>query len=441
MTADRRLRVLVVAYYFPPMGLSGVQRIAKLVKYLPANGIDVTVLTVQPGAYFAFDPSLESEVHNSGAHVVQTRSIDPTQLFGQQRTVELPPESRRSSFSRLSEWFFQPDNKIGWYPFAMRTGTRLLNEEPHDLVFATAPPYTALLVGSKLAKRFSLPLVVDFRDDWVGNPRHTYPTRLHKKWAFKMEASVLQSADGIHVINDVIEEQLSGRHPGCSERLNIVPQGFDPADFVDVPHPNNVPKGDQRQASKTHNCTFLYTGIFYDAQRPDTFLQAFAAAAQASTEFKTRARASFVGLVPAYIHEMVRELGIESCVSIHGYLDHAETIQAQKEADILWLTIGRRSGSEGISTGKLYEYLGAGKPILGLVPQGVARQTLEASQVGFISDPDSVEEASVKLLELFKLWKQDELPGPAPSAFLKTYDRSEQARQMAHIFQSLVPLT
>lgn len=441
MTHDRRLRVLVVAYYFPPMGLSGVQRIAKLVKYLPAHSIDVTVLTVMPGAYFAFDSSLESEVRKSGATVVQTRSIDPTQLIGRQRVVDLPPESRRSTFSRLSEWIFQPDNKIGWYPFAVRAGTRLLREEPHDLVFATAPPYTALLVGSKLAKKFSLPLVLDFRDDWVGNPRHSYPTGLHKNWALKMEGSVLQSASRIHVVNDVIATQINARHPGSNERTHVVPQGFDPADFGDIPHPPIDSTDDERQASATNKCTFLYTGIFYDAQRPDVFLRAFAAAAQSSPDFRARARASFVGLVPAYTREMVRELGIESRVSIHGYLDHMETIRAQKEADVLWLTIGRRPGSESISTGKLFEYLGAGKPILGLVPQGVARQTLEASQVGYVSDPDSVVEASVKLLELFDLWKQTELPGPAPASFLKTYDRFEQARQMAHIFQSLVPLT
>lgn len=440
MIDDRSLRVLVVAYYFPPMGLSGVQRVAKLVKYLPSHGVEVTVLTVQPGAYFAFDSTLEEEVRESGARVVQTRSIDPTQLFGRQRTVGLPAESRRSRLSRISEWILQPDNKIGWYPFAIREGTRLLRQRPHHLVFATAPPYTSLLVGAKLAEQFSLPLVVDFRDDWVGNPRHSYPTPWHRKWAQGMEASVLETATRIHVINTVIGSQLADRNPSAADRIHVVPQGFDPNDFETARQADPLPAGTKQWGARTA-CTFLYTGIFYDIQRPDTFLRAFAAASRASDAFRDHARAVFAGLVPEYMEGLVKDLDLGRQVRVDGYLDHKETVRAQLDADILWMTIGRRPGSEGISTGKLYEYLGSGKPILGLVPEGVARQTLLASGIGSVCSPHSVEEVAAMLLQLFELWQNNDLPGPASASFLETYNRCEQARQMAHIFQSLVPLT
>ena len=174
---QQRLRILVVSYYFPPLGLSGVQRTAKLVKYLPDNGIDVSVLTVNPGAYFAFDETLSDELDRPGITVHRTGSVDPTQIPGmRRRTVGLPAEGRRGPMARLSQWIFQPDNKIGWYPFAVRMGRRLLQRERHDLVFVSAPPYTGVLVARQLARRFRLPLSwISETTGWVIRDTHIQP--------------------------------------------------------------------------------------------------------------------------------------------------------------------------------------------------------------------------------------------------------------------------
>lgn len=119
--------VLIVAYYFPPMGLSGVQRIAKMAKYLPEAGYRVTVLTVEPGSYFAFDDSLLAELESvEGIHIVRTRSLDPTRLHGgyrgkgheghreAHREVPFPEEKSRKVLSTISQFLLLPDNKIGW---------------------------------------------------------------------------------------------------------------------------------------------------------------------------------------------------------------------------------------------------------------------------------------------------------------------------------------
>lgn len=429
MNRDARIRILLLAYYFPPMGLSGVQRTAKLVKYLPEFGVDVTVLTATSGAYFAFDDVLLKEVEQSGARIVRTRSFDPTRLFGGRRTVALPAEGHRSTLSRWGQFVFQPDNKIGWQPFALRAGRRILTETPHDAIYVTAPPYSALLSATRLAQQFKLPLVVDFRDDWVGNPRHEYPTSWHRRMALRQESRVLHAASRIQTINSVIAQNMAGRHPDLRKTIHVVPQGFDPQDF----------SADQTSASPERNdaCTFLYTGVFYDRQRPDTFLKAFASACNREPDFRNRAVASFAGLVPAYMDTLVATLGIKENVRNAGYLDHERTIRAQQSADILWLTIGEGPGSEGISTGKLYEYLGAGRPILGLVPQGVARHTLEESGIGTICHPDDVESVSNAMLELFSDWQKGQLKGRADKTFLSSFDRYEQARSAAHIFCTL----
>lgn len=423
----QRLRVLIVSYYFPPMGLSGVQRTAKLVKYLPENGVDVSVLTVRPGAYFAFDHTLVSELDRPGISIHRTGSLDPTRLFGKQKkTIALPAEGPRGVLSRLSQWLFQPDNKIGWYPFAVRTGRRILSRLPHDVVFASAPPYTGLLVARQLSAEFKLPLVVDYRDDWVGNPRHTYPTQWHAGLAKRLEGRVLEAASEIHVINRVIRDAILQRHRIDSECICIVPQGFDPDDFMSETHPTGT-------ASR---CTFLYTGIFYDAQKPDIFLDAFAAAVAADPDFRREARAHFMGLVPDYMPSLVARHELNGHVIIHGYVSHTDTVRAQQSADVLWLTIGDRPGSEGISTGKLYEYMGAERPILGLVPVGVARDDIASYGAGFLAHPDHTSEVTMRLLELFHLWKRGALPAPDKEA-LKTFDRREGARRIADHFRTL----
>ncbi len=445
---ERRLRVLVVSYYFPPMGLSGVQRTAKLVKYLPDSGVDVSVLTVHPGAYFAFDHTLATELERPGVSIRRTRSLDPTRLFGQRETtVALPAEGRRGFLARLSQWVFQPDNKIGWYPFALHAGRHMLRARPHDLVFASAPPYTGLLVAKRLAEQFGLPLVLDFRDDWVGNPRHMYPTRWHARMAARMERRVIQAAAEIHVINRVIGDALRERNDLDNALLHIVPQGFDPDDFALEKSPGLVISEAGRSGpgksgspgesdSAASRCTFLYTGIFYDAQKPDVFLHAFAAAAATDQEFRGQARAHFMGLIPEYMDDLVHRLKLNEHVVYHGYLSHNETVRAQQAADVLWLTIGERPGSEGISTGKLYEYMGACRPILGLVPVGVARDDIAAHGAGFVAHPDRTGEVTERLLELFHLWRRGALPIPDRNR-LKIFDRREGARRIADHFRTL----
>lgn len=438
MRRTGNIRALVIAYYFPPMGLSGVQRTAKLVKYLPDEGVDVTVLTVRPGGYFAFDQSLLQEVQREGVTIVRTPSADPTQLFGRERQVALPTEGGRRPLAAASQFLLQPDNKIGWLPFAVRAGRRILDQVEHDVIFATAPPYTGLMVAERLAAHSGLPLVTDFRDDWVGNPRHTYPTSLHRRWAERQETRVLERSARIHVINEHIAASISARNPSAAARIHVVPQGFDPDDFDTATDTTDI-AGHAHETRRVaeDRCTFLYTGVFYDVQRPDTFIKAFAEAGDRDETFRRQGRARFVGLVPASLASLVSSLGLDERVSVAGYLSHPETVGEQRDADVLWLTIGHREGAEGISTGKLYEYLGARKPILGLVPDGVARNTLAGSGIATCVDPDSVEEAANAMLDMFSSWKRGEKALP-DEGWLSTFDRRQQACRIAQLFRTLI---
>ncbi len=418
-------RVLVIAYYFPPMGMSGVQRVARFVKYLPDYGWEPVVLTAVPRGYFAYDASLMREMEDAGIRVSRTSSFDPTRFFRRGQSVSLPPEARRKTLSAISQFFFVPDNKIGWYASAVREGKKLLEECPFDAIFSSAPPYTAHLVARSLSKASGLPLVSDFRDDWVGNPRHVYPTPVHRAINLRLERDVLQYASAVTTINEPIRDGLLERHPAFSAaNAHVVTHGFDPADFAQAPI--------DRDRTKMR---LVYSGVFYDAQRPDEFLEAMARWFERRPEARRKVEAVFVGMVPDYAKTMVKELKIEEEIRFAGYLPHDAAVRHLMAADVLWMTVGRREGSEGISTSKLFEYFGSGKPILGLVPPGAARDALLQYGAARVTDPDDIPEIVRSLDGMFEQWRGGTFPKPDPGV-VRRFDRKRLAGDLAGILES-----
>lgn len=418
-------RVLVVAYYFPPMGLSGVQRVAKLVKYLPRFGWEPTVLTVQPRGYFAFDPSLLAEVEAAGVRIVRTGSLDPTRLFAGSVRVDMPDEASRRKLATLSQALFVPDNKIGWYRPAVRTGIRLHAEGPFDAVLSSAPPYTGHLAAARISRRIGRPLLTDFRDDWLRNPRHTYPTRLHRAAHAALERAVLRQASRITAINPVIARELASRHPDLPpDRIRVLEQGFDPADYP-------PPQGPRPPDSALR---LVYTGIFYDAQTPAPFLEALARFRAAHPDLAVEAH--FHGLFPSTERERVARHDLEDVVHIGPYLAHREAMAEVARADAAWLTVGRQEGAEQISTGKLYAYAGAGVPILGLVPDGAARDALVEYGASILAPPDDPVAIAEAIRAMVEAKATGTLPKPDP-AFLERHNRIGIAGRLAEMLEGL----
>ncbi|MGC8898355.1 MAG: glycosyltransferase family 4 protein [Bacteroidota bacterium] len=426
-----RKRVLVIAYYFPPMGLAGVQRTLKFVKYLPERGWEPIVLTITPTGYFAQDFSLLQEVESLGVRIVRTGSIDPTRVFtrGKQSpvVVKMPREPIRKVLNRLSQVFFIPDNKIGWKHAALRSARKIIAAEKIDLIFATAPPYTDFLIGAKLKQATGLPLVLDYRDAWLDNPYHFYVTPFHRWIHSHLERHVLRSADKIVAINRRIKELLLRRYRFLRyEDVVIIPQGYDPADFHFVETP--VPHGSKMR--------FTYAGTFYEDRSPRYFLLALKNVLDRCPEIRPKIEACFIGNFRAENLKLVRTLGLTDVVTVLGYKSHKETVQCLVASDVLWLIIGEGRGKDMMSTGKLFEYIGARKPILGCVPNGVARSTILESGAGFVTDPYDVKGIENAILQLYGLWEKGDLPAPR-TEFTERYRRDLLTAELARIFEFL----
>jgi glycosyltransferase involved in cell wall biosynthesis len=486
-------RVLFIVYYLPPMGSSGVQRPLKLIKYLPRFGWEPVVVAPEPGVYHTFDESLTQELNESGAEV---HRVAGKTLFhstgGQAMGLSSLPESARRVFRSVSSWFYLPDNKRGWIRPAISECNKIIEQGNIDIIFSTAPPYSNHLIAADLGKRYNIPVVMDFRDDWLGSHLLNLPTSMHRQKMAQLEKKTLQQAslitainktmllslksrnedyscnggrsyagsihDGaVHGTNDRVEgsfravdypgEDVSDENDrskksdrkvmnhresdaGSRTRYMVLPQGFDPADFPEIdPRPS-------RDACKKDPIRLTYNGIFYGAQKPDVFLAAVRALLDSGYIGENDIQLVFQGGLEKPVLQHISDLDLNRVTVNMGYIPHRESVKNLFESDLLWFTVGRQKNENQVTTGKLFEYIGTGKPILGLVPNGEAARILDAYGAGYRADPDSTEQVQQILSEILSKLRSKCIP-PADPDFMRTFNRISIAGKLASRFDEL----
>jgi len=259
-------QVLIIAYYFPPMGLGGVQRTLKFAKYLPKYGWRPTVLTVGPTGYFAFDESLLKEVDEAGIEVVRTSSLDPNRMFRKKGAVKMPSERIRKILQFFGDMLFVPDTKIGWRRKAVKAASEILKTRKIDAIVATAPPQTDFLIGLALKRKFKIPLVLEYRDAWLEYPFKYFPTPLHRWWHKRLERKMVRGCDRIVVTHRRVKENLVKRYPFLTHHdITIISQGFDGEDF-------EMPVVEQPEPRR--KLRIVHAGTFYAGRNPEPLFRA-----------------------------------------------------------------------------------------------------------------------------------------------------------------------
>ncbi|MGQ9707435.1 MAG: glycosyltransferase [bacterium] len=347
-------RVLVIAYYTPPLGLSGVMRVTKFCKYLPDFGWEPGILTVKPVAYYAYDQGLVEDLKRT--KVFRTDSLDPNRVLYKLMSfaVHKVPEFRGSrvqlyshSGNKLINLLFLPDAKIGWYPFAVSVGRKLIKEFRPQVVFATAPPWTALLIGARLCRETGLPFVADFRDPW---PLGFQPPLFYQRPFLKrMLKAIFVRASLVLTVNKGTRAILEREIPAKVRIIEVLENGFDPEEFK-LETDRCGPEGLPYKAEKSADFSIVYVGnLFGNRAEIEGFLTALSQIPEA--------RFYLVGAVDRESQQLLEG---QSQVKLIGNLPHTRAIALMKGADAL-LYIGKPNQPVGL---KLYEYLGAGKPIV-----------------------------------------------------------------------------
>ena len=458
------MRLLLVTYYFPPSGGAGVQRTLKFAKYLRAAGVEPVVLTVEAGAYPSLDPTLAADVPD-GVEVVRTRALDPFGLYG-----ALTGRSRRDAVAvgsvagaeslgqRLGLWaranVFLPDARVGWAPFAARAARRIVRAGRADAVLTSGPPHSTHLVGLALRRLLAdrgVPWIADFRDPWTGiNFYDELPmSRPARAFDAALERRVLRSADAVVTVSPTWARELEAKGGLAPGAVRVIQNGFDPADFGGHGERGRGDEGaappaplSQAAPPRPGAFTLVHVGSLYGSRNPETLWAAVAALRERGrpqTGGAGRLRIRLVGRVDGVVRASLDRHGLTEVVDEAGVVTHAEAVAEMAAADLLFLSIEPVANADGILTGKLYEYLASGRPVLALgPPDGDAARLLRDVGGGRLVQWDDRAAVEGTLAGAYAAWERGEpQTGAAPEA-LGPLARPAQARALADLVRGLV---
>ena len=371
-------RALAIVGVFPPFGGAGAIRLVKLFRLLPRYGWSVEVVAPGGRAGWYRDPALMKELGETIVHRVgprtrfddlvsalRTTAKDPARAGWRARLLRAVMPPART----LRDLVSVPDEYLLWAAAAWRRARGILNESPFDAVFTSSFPYSCHLVGLALAMRGGPPWLVELRDPWLGHLfRHqSHPWRRPIDALF--ERQVIARAGGVIAVTPGIARMLEARYgTALHARLGVVTNGFDPADYA---VPRSRPEGGRLE--------LLYVGTFEDpVAPPDTILDALDWVLRERPDAAHRLVLRILGGADLRSAEKIRRWNEchpqAGAIVVESFRPHAEATAAMANADALILSVGE--GAPWVLTSKVFEYLGSGRPILAIVPDGDCRDLL-----------------------------------------------------------------
>lgn len=426
-------KVLLITYYFPPMGMGGVQRTSKFAKYLPGFGWTPFVLTVKDVHYWAKDPSLLEEL-SPEVKVIRTGSFDPLRisfifksLFKKRKQRNKYVKESTAQRSKLSSWLFFPDSKIGWAPFALLSALNLIKKEKIDLIFTTSPPPSLHLVGYLLKLLTGRPWVADFRDPWVGFHYEDYPTQFHIWLKNKLTTLIIENADAVISINQQISQRFFSLCPFI-KNLKTIPNGYDESDF------------NLTSSVKSNLFTITYLGTLSLDHNPEPFFSGLKGLLDEKAVPKEKIKFIHIGLcVGINFDRLAKEYDLSGIVERRGYLPHKKALTNLQDASLLLLTTSETPGAEMVSTSKLFEYIPLKKPILAIVPpKGAAAEVISSLNLGRVVSPGDPAGIKRELFLFFSEWEKGNLSPDVDEEKIKMFSRKFLTSRLASLFNKAI---
>lgn len=431
--------VLLVSYYFPPVGGAGAQRPLRFARHLLAHGHRVTVLTGSGetgGWWTPADPTLTVDI--------------PQQVD----VLRVPGREPGKSGSVRTRWERLGRRETAWVRWWQKGVVTVGASTRADLIYTIMSPFSSAEASLALSRELGVGWVADLGDPWALDEMVVYPSRVHRWLEQRRMRRLLGSAAAIVMSTPEAVRQLLEAFPELGDRPVVaIPNGYDAADFV-----GEEPVRDPGRFRIVHT-GYLHTELGLEQRRlapvrrllgggyPGVeiltrshvfLLEAVERLLERDPGLRDRLEVHFAGV----LSETDRELAKRCPVAVlHGYLPHAESVRLMRSADLLFLPMqklppGRRSSTV---PGKTYEYLASGRPILGAVPPGDARDLLEA--VGHeVCDPDDVEAMVMSIIAAVE--RQDRgTSRPLDLELVESYERKVLAGELADLLRAVVGVT
>ena len=418
------MNILIVSYFFPPYNTIGAVRTGKLAKYLLRHGHDVRVLSAENQSLPLTLPLEIPENRVIRTHWININHLPEISAGGRAavaaRGFSNLSQSKTGIFQKAGKLYKSmlniPDGQVGWYIYALRAGHKLIEKWKPDIIYASAMPFTSLLVANTLSRRSHIPWVAELRDLWAGNYYHNYgPIR---SWLDNaMERRTLARASGIVTVSDQLALVLAERY---NIPVEVVPNGYDHEDYeapISVRHTSSVK-------------IVSYTGTIYPKKQDPTLL--FIALEGLSPKERLQIQFHFYGRNISDINTMVEYYHVGEMVNVHPAVGYTESVRIQIESDALLLLLWNEPSEKGVLTGKLFEYIGAGRPIIAVGPRDNAAANL-ITKYGYGRVISNRAEAIAALRDIIA----NKYIYPGDQEFRRILTREEQTRQLESFLSEL----
>ena len=426
-------RVLIITYYWPPSGGSGVQRWVKFSKYLPSQGWQPVIYTPENPDMPSIDQSLYSDI--PGEAEIIKRPI--TEIYSIYRRISgnkgggevNPINSQKKTLKQklmlaIRGNLFIPDPRISWLRPSVRFLKKYLREHPVDVIVSTGPPHSMHLIAREVSKATGIPWVADFRDPWT---RMFYFKHLAlSDWARnkheKLEKMVLDDASAVVAVSPLVQEEFKTM---TGNRIELVTNGYDPEDFGQVVEPDG-------------HFNIVHTGLFASDGNPETLWKVLSDLCREDARFADQLRIRLVGKNDTMILDSIHAAGLERNLVDLGYRDHTVAVREQMGSTMVILPLRKEPEYRATLPGKLFEYLGSQRPVLGIgQTDGAMARILADTGAGETFEWD--DEAGIRTYVL-KRWEKF-LAGDddsVPDNNIEQYSRKATARKMAALLESLI---
>ena len=438
--------ILVLAYFFPPLGGGGCQRTLKLVRYLDPQGWRSTVVTTRDADYWILDPTLEEEIPES-TEIVRVGGLTGGKLLRALSRAGVPVQEaqggRRAGPLRalrsIQRFLLLPDAYRSWARAAERAADACVREWGQDALWTTSSPESAHLAGLALKMKHHLPWVADFRDPWVGRVTYRPPTPWHDSRHRAMERRVVSAADRVTLVSEAMVSLYRRRYPQVDpERFVFLPNGFDSDDWrrADLRAAEDGTGGPGAELPRRF--VLLHAGQLAHRPTVRTLLKAACLVMARDPGARGELRLRFIGGNEEIGPRERERYALGEALEFLPSQPHIESLASMRGAGAL-LLLGHGGAADSLLyTGKLYEYLSSGRPVLAIVDEGPAAELVRSSGAGQVIRPGDVEGAAKALLDWLKAARAGEItPTRVPRILLDAWERRNLAAQASKILSEI----
>ncbi len=437
-------RVLIISYYWPPSGGSGVQRWVKFAKYLPEEGWQPVIYTPENPELTAVDKTLSSEIPPV-AEIIKRHITEPygiyRKLMGKGSSTDLKTLTSAGSSSDevnpinggMKSWkqnlslfirgnFFIPDPRILWLHPSVRFLKEYLKGHPVDAIVTTGPPQSMHLIGLKLSKATGLPWIADFRDPWTKMFyfKHLGLTRRSEEKHHQLEKEVLDGATRIIAVSPMVQKDFQVM---TSTPVELITNGFDEEDF-------------NREFELDEYFNITHTGLFASDGNPETLWKVLADKCSSDEEFKRSLRIRLVGKTDKEIIDSIVSAGLGQNLRDFGYQSHEVAVREQLNASVLILPLRKEPEYEAVLPGKLFEYLASRRPILGIgQTEGAMAKVVRETGSGVVYNWDEEKKIKAWIDLCWDEFKNDELKDNMSD--ISKYSRRKLTKRLASLLNEL----